>query len=428
MKDEKKYLEIHKFGGASVKNADSVGNLAQIVKDFSVPHIIVVSAMDKMTNALENVVESYFHQKNDLNEKINFVQNFHFEISKNLFENPNHFIFKELENIFENLRNELKIFPSENYDFEYDKIVSLGEMLSTIIINEYLITENIPSIFVDIRKFLKTNSIFRNAYPDFEISSLLIKNCFDTKINFRYLTQGFIASTPDNATTTLGREGSDYTAAILSYILDSQSVTIWKDVDGVYNADPQIFDFAQKFNEISYQETIELSYFGAKIIHPKTIKPLENKQIPLFVKSFLEPQKKPTIISQFSQRISPFLPVFIVKNYQILISIFPKDFSFIVEENLGKIFQLFAKMQVKINLMEHSAISFSVCIDEEKYKFPMLIKELQKEYKVLYNKELELITIRHYTSDSIENFMRNKTILLEQKSRNNARFVVETKK
>ncbi len=419
---------VYKFGGASVKSALAVKKLADIVKAANNNLVVVISAMDKITNALEGLVKAYFEQQPDCSEKLNKIVQFHIGICEELFDTKkNESIFKKINDLADQLSNALKEKVTLNYDYEYDKIIVFGELFSTIIISEYLTSINVVNEWIDIRKILRTNSNFRDATVNFPLSEKLIKQkcVFKSRLDsqgFIYLTQGFISSDKNNINTTLGREGSDYTAALLAYFLGAERVVVWKDVPGIMDADPFWLSKVEKLDELSYQETIELAYYGAKVIHPKTIKPLQNKNIPLFVRSFINPDKKGTLIS--NSQLFDLKPVYIQKKDQVLLSILSTDFSFIVEENLSRIFALFAKYNIKVNLIQNSAISLSVCFNNSN-KLENLRYELQKEYKVLYNKNVELITIRHYTENSIERVIGSKKILLEQKSRNTAQFVFQ---
>ncbi len=418
---------VFKFGGASVKSADAVRNIVNIISDYNEQLVIVVSAMGKMTNAFEKLAQSFFSNNDDIDNIIKKIENFHYTISNELFENKNVLIFDEIELIFSNIRKYIKKEPSLNYNFEYDQIVSFAEIVSTKIIGAYINSIGKKTKWIDIRKSLKTNSIYREAKVDWNLSEKLIKNTFDFSDTNIYLTQGFIAANINNISTTLGREGSDYSAAILSYILSAEKLIIWKDVDGVFNADPQNFENPVLFNLITYHEAIELAFFGAKIIHPKTIKPLQNKETPLYIKSFKNPKKKGTKIYSFSKLkkgISPNVPIYIVKNKQILISISAKDFSFVDEKNLIKIFAFLSKFRIKINLMQNSAINFSICVDNDNSKIPLFIDKANKEFKVRYNDNLQLITIRHYNKKAIKKMIENKQIFIQQKSRSTVRFVV----
>ena len=416
---------VFKFGGASVKNADAIKNLVNIVQQYKKDQlIIVVSAMGKITNALEKLCNQYCENNIDFIDTFNEISDYHFAIVDELFESQCHQTSKQVYLLFEKLREYLHNQPSGNYDYDYDQIISFGELVSSAIVAGYLNDQGIANQWIDITTCLKTDETYREAKVDWEESNSLIMNTFNFNQNKFFLTQGFIGSAKNGNRTTLGREGSDYTAAILAYAMNAEKVVIWKDVVGVLNADPRLNENAVKLDEISYQEAIELAYYGAQVIHPKTIKPLHNKNIPLYVKSFIVPNESGTLIRNFDKPLD-LMPIFIVKKQQVLISISPKDFSFIVEENISSIFALFAKLRIKVNLMQNSAISFSVSIDNDTHKLSILIKELQKDYKVLYNENLELITIRHYTKQAIAEIIGNRKVLVEQKSRRTARYVVQ---
>jgi len=419
---------IFKFGGASVKDAISIKNLFNIL-DYYVDNelIVVISAMGKTTALLEKILNKYFSNNNFIDD-LEALKEYHYNIISNLLKDKTINIYTEFNTLINNLEKRLKKPPSNNYDYEYDQIVSFGELFSTKIISDFFNNNGKNNKFLDIRKYLKTNSIYKEAMVDWDLSENLLKkevNFNKTKI---YITQGFIASNKKNETTTLGREGSDFTAAILAYIFEPKKLTIWKDVEGVYNSDPNIYKNVIKLNSISFNEAVELAYYGAKIIHQKTIKPLQNKNIDLEVKSFKKPTKQGTIISNTTTNkigVSPEVPIFITKNNQILISIAPHDFSFIAENNISNIFSLLAKYRIKTNLMQNSAVSFSVCVDYNENKIENFISELNTNFKVRYNSKLTLITIRHYNKQIIKQMTDNKKILVQQKSRHTVRYVVE---
>ena len=355
------------------------------------------------------------------------VKVFHYSIIDELFINKNHPIYEEIHNAFVEIEWELEEEPVRSYDYVYDQIVSVGEIISTKIISAYLNLIGIQNKWVDVRNVIQTDNTHRDAKVDWELTESLAKKefIFNTTSSSKsiFVTQGFIGSSSENFTTTLGREGSDFTAGILAYCLNAESVTIWKDVPGMLNADPKRFAETKLLSNISYHEAVELAYYGATVIHPKTIKPLQNKNIPLQVKSFLNPQKERTIINNES-RSDGIIPSYIFKTNQVLISIESKDYSFIIENNLSQIFGVFSNNGVKINLMQNSAISFSVVVDNDLQKISKLINELSGFYRVLYNENLELITIRHYTHEIINSATLGKEVLLEQKSRKMIRIVV----
>lgn len=415
-------MKVFKFGGASVKDANAVKNVGRILNLFPNEDIIVViSAMGKVTNALERLTDAFFYKKENAADVLNEIKKYHFDIVDQLFSNKQHPIYDELNNTFVELEWAIEDEPTHSYNHEYDQIVSMGELISTKIVSAYLNEVKINNQWLDARGIIQTDNTYREGRVDWELTQKLSEHL--SKQKGITITQGFIGGTSENFTTTLGREGSDYTAAILAFTTNSESVTIWKDVPGVLNADPKWFDETKKLEQISYQDAIELAYYGATVIHPKTIKPLQNKKIPLYVKSFIDPNEKGTVINEIQSPLP--IPCFIFKVNQVLISISPKDFSFIIEENLSDIFNLFAEEQVKVNVMQNSAISFSVSVDNDERKLPDLIKTLQKQYRVLYNDNLELITIRYYDQATIERVTIDKKILLEVKSRNTVQLVVK---
>ena len=429
-------MKVFKFGGASVKDAVAVKNVATILKKYPDENIIIVlSAMGKTTNALERLTDAFFYSEaNKTGEKarvaeiLEEIKKYHFDIINQLFPDKNHPVYNEISNAFVELDWAIEDSPAHCYDHEYDQIVSIGEILSTKIVVAYLKQAGINSKWCDVRDFIRTDNTYREGRVDWELTGSLADKYLSPmliKPEGVIVTQGFIGGTSENFSTTLGREGSDYSAAIIAYATNAESVTIWKDVAGVLNADPKWFDETKKIEQLSYQDAIELAYYGATIIHPKTIKPLQNKKIPLFVKSFLSPDEPGTLISEAQSSLP--MPCFIFKVNQVLLSISPKDFSFIVEENFSDIYKLFAQKQIKINMMQNSAISFSVCIDNctEKNKLQDLLKTLQNQYRVLYNENLELITIRYYNQATIDRVMENKKVLLEVKSRYTVQLVAQ---
>lgn len=423
-------MKVFKFGGASVKDADSVRNVARIVKEYRNERLIaVISAMGKTTNALEQLVNAYFHRKPGLQALYESVKNYHYGILDDLFSEKDLPVFDAVSNCFVEIDWVIEEEPAGSYDFIYDQIVSLGEMLSSVIVSAYLNREGVFNTWMDVRDCIKTDNTYREARVDWNLTRNCTQSAADAIFKLGHpliVTQGFIGVTSENYTTTLGREGSDYSAAILAYSLDADEVTIWKDVPGVLNADPKYFSSVQKLEKLSYSDAIELAYYGASVIHPKTIKPLQNKNIPLFVRSFIDISESGTKVSRDPQT-EPLIPSYIFKVDQVLVSISAKDFSFIVEENLTDIFSLFSKLGIKINLMQNSAISFSVCTDHSE-KVKHLIQQLKKKFKVLYNDRLELVTIRHYNQVTIDFVSEEKEVLLEQRSRHTAQLVMRSLK
>lgn len=409
-------MKVYKFGGASVKDAEGIRRVTQLLKNESIEElVIVISAMGKATNMLEQVVNDYYQNHHANLEE---VKSYHYSILNELFDNS-HPIFDEVNNLFVEIEWAIEDKPTSTYAYEYDQIVSVGELLSTKIVSAFLVQEGFANKWVDARDIIRTDNTYRNARIDWDLTHQQISKQLTKGV---YLTQGFIGCTSENFTTTLGREGSDFSAAILGFVLNAEEITIWKDVDGMLNADPRYFEDAQLLHQLSFAEAIELAYFGAKVIHPKTIQPLKEKNIPLKVKSFLNPQNEGTVIFEDAQ-MKPFMPSFIIKENQILISISANDLSFIVEDHLSHIFSLFAKYGVAVNMMQNSAVSFSICVDNDSQKVKPLLSDLQKEYSVHYNEGLTLCTIRHYEQAAIDRVVGDKKIILEQKSRHTVQFI-----
>lgn len=419
-------MQVFKFGGVSVKDAISIKNVANILKNkANEPTVVVISAMGKMTNKLEELVNAYYYKSSDSLLIFQEIKDYHLNIINQLFVNKNLLIVDEIENVFLEILWAIEEEPSNSYSFYYDQLVSQGEILSTKIISAYFNEIILSNKWIDARGIIQTDNSYREANVDYLLSKELTFNqIIPLLTNYNIIiTQGFIGGTSENYTTTLGREGSDYTAALLAYFLDAKQIVIWKDVPGVLNADPKYFKNTKKIDELSYHDAIELTYFGTSVIHPKTIKPLQNKNIPLFVRSFLKPDDIGTVIKNINKRNTA--TSYIFKTDQLLISIQPKDFSFIAEENLSLIFSVFSKNNVRVNMMQNSAISFSVCIDNDKYKFDNLLLELQTQFKVLYNDNVQLMTIRNYNQETITKLSENKIILIEQRSRNNYQMVIK---
>ena len=414
-------MNIHKFGGASVKDADGVRNVLSIIKSLNRPVIVVISAMGKITNAMEIVADAYFNNNTQTcQQKLNEVKAFHFSIIEELFgdKTGSGGFTTQLQLLEEKLLRK----PSMHYDFEYDQIVSYGELMSTAIVSDFLNKENLKCKWTDVRTILKTDSLYRDANVDMNLTVELMKKNFTFDDAGIYLTQGFLGGTLSNITTTLGREGSDYTAAIIGNALDAESVTIWKDVPGVLNADPRLDADATKIDELSYMEAIELTYYGAQIIHPKTLKPLQNKGIPLYVKSFLNAAASGTIIKSTKNK-NKHLPIFIVKREQFFITISPRDFSFVMDDRLIEIISLFRQFRIRMNLMQTSALNFTVCFDKNR-QIENLLEALNKDFFVRYNEGVELVTIRQYTPEAITKMTGGKEILDSQITRKVARFVL----
>lgn len=414
---------VFKFGGASVKNADAVRNIVGILKVHDSEIIVVVSAMGKTTNNLERIIDHFVNKKSDeLAKEVDVLKAYHFEIIDDLFDNKDHPVYEDINNLLADLERELSKEPSLSFDHDYDQIICFGELLSTKIIAHYLQAQNLKAEWKDVRYAIKTNNSYREARVNWENTKELAPKHFQFDKNRIFVTQGFLGSTVDNITTTLGREGSDYTGAILAYVLKAEKLTIWKDVPGVLNADPKWFDDTVLLDEISYRDAIELAYYGASVIHPKTIKPLQNKNINLHVKSFKNPEARGTVISNVDYE--KLVPSFIFKMDQVLIRILPKDFSFIAEDHLQTIFGILSENRVKINVMQNSALKFMICVNNDKRKVPAIVEQLQENFKVSYETGLELITIRYFDNSTIERVMINKDLILEHRDENNIQLVV----
>src|SRR5258708_7445712 len=418
-------MVVFKFGGASVKDAAGVENLARIVKGYTDQQLlIVVSAMGKTTNALEKLTKAYVNKADDLNIIYADIKEYHYHILDGLFE-PSHPIFNEIANTFVEIDWMLEDEPHEDYDFIYDQIVSIGELASTRIVAAYLNKAGIKTQWLDVRSYIHTDNTYREGNVNWDKTRMSIVQDIPALLDKGIVvTQGFLGGTSENFTTTLGREGSDYTASIFASCLGADSVTTWKDVPGILNADPKFFADTIKFDELSYTEAIEMTYYGASVIHPKTIKPLQNANIPLLVKSFSDPDTTGTVIKEIATTIFE-KPVIILKQNQVLLSISAKDYSFISEDHLSDIFKLFAQNHVKVNVMQTSALSFTVCFDFYQERFEKLLAELNLDFKVKYNHNITLITVRHYQQDALKELTIDRIVLLEQVSRNTAQLVVK---
>jgi len=421
-------MKVFKFGGASVKDGAAVKNVSHILSLFGgEKRTVIISAMGKTTNEMEKIVDALWaNDKKTFLELVDDRLQFHLAILNELFKEKHFSIYTEVENLFENLKNKFDQPRSSNFDFEYDQIVSLGEVISTMIVTAFLREEGHSVTWADSRQLIRTNNTYREGLVDWNTTENLINTKFipEFKKFDIQVTQGFIGHTTEGFTTTLGREGSDYTAGIFAYCCNAESVTIWKDVPGMLNADPKWFDNTVKLDSISFIEAIELAYYGATVIHPKTIKPLQNKGIPLYVKSFINPHSEGTIIQESTEK-DHLTPSFIFKMNQLYLSITPKDFSFIVEENLSDIFNRLAAVNAKINLMQNSALSFSVALDQDKIDIQKLLEIFQETYNVEYTEGLELVTIRHYDQATIERVTEAKEVIVEQKTQQTVRFILK---
>ncbi|MGB0456007.1 MAG: aspartate kinase [Flavobacteriaceae bacterium] len=405
-------MQILKFGGASVKDADGVRNLEKVLNVVGTKKtLIVISAMGKTTNAMEKVIDHYFNSKHQLQSSIQDVKKYHNAILLDLFENESHEVFKVVSNLFQELSDFFSRNKSPDYSFVYDQTIGFGELVSTTIVSYYLNHKGVQNSWLDVRELIKTDNYYRDAKVQWEATQSKISSAVNG--NILYITQGFLGSDTNNFTTTLGREGSDYTAAIFAYCLNAKSVTIWKDVPGVLNADPRYFENATLLHSLSYEEAIELSYYGASVIHPKTLQPLQRKEIPLFVKSFLNPKNNGTKVGK-ALELSPKVPCYILRDNQILISVSSLDFSYIVEENISHIFKLLHLHKMKVRSIQNSAISFSVCMENKYDHLEPLILQLKAKYDVKVDLDVKLYTIRHYNAEAIDEIEKNKTVLMKQ--------------
>jgi aspartate kinase len=416
-------MRVFKFGGASVKDAAGIKNVYSVLQTAGYEDVLlVVSAMGKTTNALELVIKNYFDKSPELQSSVQEVKKYHNEVLLDLFEDENNPAFAAVNSQFSDLEYFLAHNKSPNYNFVYDQIVSYGELISTTVLSHFMSHMGIKTQWLDVRNFVKTDSNYRDAEVDWDLTKKNISKNVKGKI--LNITQGFLGSDENNFTTTLGREGSDYTAAIFAYCLNAESVTIWKDVPGVMNADPRYFENASLLNQISYREAIELAFYGATVIHPKTLQPLQKKEIPLYVKSFLNPLLPGTSVSK-GATLEPFMPCFIVKRNQLLISLSSIDFSFIMEENISEIFAIFHQFKLKVNLIQNSAISFSVCVEDKFGNFKDVNAILSKKFKVDFTENVTLYTIRHFDEKAAQTVEENKTVILKQVSRETMQIVTK---
>jgi len=417
-------MRVFKFGGASVKDAKSIKNIVTVLQHTGYKNlVVVVSAMGKTTNSLEKVVTNYFDNLSQVEASVSDVFNYHHSILIDLFSEENHIVYKEINQLFKELRTFLKQNKSRNHAFVYDQVVTFGEFISTTIVNRFLESKNIKNTLLDVRTCIKTDSNFRDAKIDWkqtqkEISTIINKNDLT-------ITQGFLAAeTSNNFTTTLGREGSDYTAAIFAYCLNAESVTVWKDVPGVLNADPRHFKNTQLLYNISYREAIELAFYGATVIHPKTLQPLQRKEIPLYVRSFLNPDEVGSCVGK-GVMLNPSVSCFILKKNQVLISLSSLDFSFMMEDNIGEVFKLLYKYKMKVALIQNSAIGFSVCVDNKFNKLDALLAKLKERFQVSYFENVTLYTIRHSVPSEIKVLSKGKDVLLKQETQETVQLVIQ---
>lgn len=413
-------MKVFKFGGASVKDAAGVRNVADLLQSVGYENTcMIVSAMGKTTNALEEVVKRYFENE-DFEKTINAVKLQHLDLAKELFENADE-VSNEISQFFDDIISFLRRNKSPNYSYVYDQIVCCGELISTKIISMYLNSIQVKNEWLDVRDYIKTDNTYREGKVDWKLTEESISRL--SKTGF-YITQGFLGSDPNFFTTTLGREGSDYSGAIFAYCLNADSMTIWKDVPGVLNADPRYFDETILLNHISYEEAIELAYYGASVIHPKTLQPLQQKEIPFFVKSFINPTEAGTEVAK-GQPLEPNVPCFILKREQHLIRLSSKDFSFITEDKLSGIFNKLYDYQIKVNLMQNSAISLSLCLEDKYDNLQKFVSDMNNAYKVHEENNVLLYTIRHFDDQSDKVISKEKE-LLRQTVRETLQIVVKS--
>ncbi|MCL6274596.1 aspartate kinase [Muricauda sp. 2012CJ35-5] len=415
-------MRVFKFGGASVKDADSVKNVVNVLKEVGHQDtLVVISAMGKTTNAMEKVVAAYFSDKSGVSNQIQEVSEFHEIILSDLFGNASHPVYAKVKALFDEVKGFLTWNKSPKKSFVYDQVVGYGELVSTTIVSEYLNEVGLSNDWQDVRNLIKTDNNYRDANINWELTQDSVSKLDTSKL---YITQGFLGSDDNNFTTTLGREGSDYTAAILAYCLNAQSVTIWKDVPGVLNADPRNFEETQLLDQISYREAIELAFYGASVIHPKTLQPLQRKEIPLHVKSFVNPKNNGTTVGK-GKGISPKVPCFIVKKNQVLIKLSSLDFSFIVENNISEIFKLFHDHKMKVDLIQNSAISFSVCLDNKFNGLQPMLDKLKRRFNVVCHEDVSLYTIRHFDDNAVKSLQNGRSVLVEQRGKETVQLVVK---
>ncbi len=419
-------MKVFKFGGASVNSVERIRNLASIVtQNTGQPLVIIISAMGKTTNALEKVVAA-FHagRKEEALALFEQIKNQHLTTSKYLLVTRFNECLARLTDLFTEVEWLLHDKPVREFDYYYDQVVCIGELLSTCIVSSYLTETGIPNEWLDVRDLLRTDNNFRDAGIDWEISSARILQKLSSVISHPssiFLTQGFIGATEDNESTTLGREGSDYTAAVFANILDAESLSIWKDVEGVMNADPRLFPDAQLISELSYTEVIEMAFYGAQVIHPKTIKPLQNKQIPLLVKCFLDPSLPGTLIHTRNDKHLP--PIIIIKNNQVILHLHSRDFSFVGDEPMRSLYELFSLHKVRPNLIQTGAIGLQVCLDDHPEKIGMLAATASNIFDVQVEKQLSLLTIRHYTEEIVNRLCEGKNKVLVQETKDTLQIV-----
>jgi aspartate kinase len=421
-------MKVFKFGGASLETIERIQQVGNIIQTYSDDKLLVViSAMGKTTNELEKVARNYFMRKREIAAQLLYnIEQQHIQVAENLLGTREHPLFVQLQQFFTEAEWTLGEKPLRSYDYYYDQLVGLGELLSTAIVSAYFNQSGILNSWVDVRDVFRTDDTFRDANINWEVTELQVNQKVMPLFNAVdiVIAQGFIGSTDQNESVTLGREGSDFSAAVFANLLNAESQTIWKDVEGLKNADPKLFKDTINIPEIAYNEVIEMAYYGAQVIHPKTIKPLQNKQIPLYVKCFLDKALPGTVIRQDADNRS-LPPIIVLKKNQVLISITSRDFSFITEDKISDIYEIFHDKKIKINLTQNGAITFSCCIDNNPEKIELLIKALHQGFKISYNEGLELLTVRHYKNGLLESLTQGRKILLEQRSDSTVQLVMK---
>ncbi|SDG94894.1 aspartate kinase [Chitinophaga filiformis] len=412
-------MKVFKFGGASLESVERIQQVAAIVQSFPDQQIlIVISAMGKTTNELEKVARNFYLRKREIASQLLYnIEQQHLEVADKLLGTRDNPVFTQLQQFFTEAEWTLGEKPNRTYDYYYDQLVSLGELLSTAIVSAYFNLAGVNNVWMDVRDVFRTDDTFRDANIDWTITGQNVQEKVLPvfKHNNIVITQGFIGSTDQNESVTLGREGSDYSAAVFANLLNAESQTIWKDVEGLKNADPKLFPNTINIPEITYSEVIEMAYYGAQVIHPKTIKPLQNKQIPLYVKSFLNKDLPGTVIKEETDA-KQLPPIIVLKKNQVLLTITSRNFDFITEDRISDVYERFHKLKIKINLMQNAAISFSCCVDNNAEKIEQLMKELHNDFKISYNEGLELLTVRYNQDGLLEELSKDRTVLLEQRS------------
>ncbi|PUZ27305.1 aspartate kinase [Chitinophaga costaii] len=419
-------MKVFKFGGASLASIERIQQVAAIVRSFAGEKLlIVISAMGKTTNDLEKVVQHFYNGQKELAlQLLTHIEAQHVAVAKQLLQNPAHPVYHQLQQFFTEAEWTIGETPVQMYDYYYDQLVSLGELLSTAIVSAYFNENGLQNAWVDVRDIFRTDDNYRDANIDWEVTQRNVTEKILPLFNAvpLVISQGFIGSTDENESVTLGREGSDYSAAVFANLLNAESQTIWKDVEGLKNADPKLFPNTVNIPQITYSEVIEMAYYGAQVIHPKTIKPLQNKHIPLYVKCFLNKDLPGTKISD-TANTAQLPPLIVLKQQQVLLSIITKDFGFVTEKSISGIYDIFHRLKIQINLMQNAAISFSCCIDHNPEKIAALIKALQAGFKVTYNEGLSLLTVRHYNQPLLDELLKGREALLEQRSRHTVQVV-----